>query len=139
MLSCAEVDAAKNGAKASVAGVVLTRQRPGKGNAIFISIEDETGIVNAVLWASYLDRLRRPLMASRMMVIEGTIQRSRENIVHLMATNIIDRTADLDLLSDVHNADPALLRSDKLANPPHPSSHHHPRDVRILPKSRDFH
>ncbi|MEP2235906.1 MAG: error-prone DNA polymerase [Alteripontixanthobacter sp.] len=139
VLSCAEADAAKNGAKASVAGVVLTRQRPGKGNAIFISIEDETGIVNAVLWASYLDRLRRPLMASRMIVIEGTIQRSRENIVHLMATNIIDRTADLDLLSDVHNADPALLRSDKLANPPHPSSHHHPRDVRILPKSRDFH
>lgn len=144
VLSCAEADLAKNAARVKVAGVVLTRQRPGKGNAIFITIEDETGVVNALLWARHMERLRRPVMASRLMLIEGEIQRSRENVVHLMATNIIDRTADLDHMSQTHTARAQTSRSDKSedrnpSNHQQPSSHRHPRDVRILPKSRDFH
>lgn len=98
VLSCAETDKAKDGARIRTAGVVLTRQRPGKGNAIFITIEDETGVVNALLWARHMERLRRPLMASRLMLIEGEVQRSKEGVVHLMAHNIINRTADLEQL-----------------------------------------
>lgn len=144
ILSCADTDAAKHGARVRTAGVVLTRQRPGKGNAIFITIEDETGVVNALLWARHMKRLRRAVMASRLMLIEGEVQRSREGVVHLMATNVIDRTDDLDHLSRTHTAKPDTLRSDK-APEPKPSkdrarhSHRHPREVRILPKSRDFH
>lgn len=141
VLSCAETDTAKHGARVRTAGVVLTRQRPGKGNAIFITIEDETGIVNALLWARHLDRLRQPVMASRLMLIEGEVQRSEEGVVHLMASHVIDRTGDLDHLSETHTARPETYSGDKATdrNAPSPSAHRHPRNVRILPKSRDFH
>jgi len=141
VLSCAQTDAAKDGARVRTAGVVLTRQRPGKGNAIFITIEDETGIVNALLWARHLDRLRRPVMASRLMLIEGVVQRSKENVVHLMAENVIDRTGDLERLSQTHAPRVDMTSGDggshrRRAERP---NHRHPRDARILPKSRDFH
>jgi len=139
VLSCADTDAAKHGSRVRTAGVVLTRQRPGKGNAIFITIEDETGTVNALLWARHIDRLRRPVMASRLMLLEGEIQRSKEGVVHLMTTNVIDRTGDLDRLSDTHYTNPETTKGDTLANRQPSPSHRHPRDVRILPKSRDFH
>src|SRR3546814_15271536 len=51
VLSATQVAAAKNGSIVRTAGVVLIRQRPGKGNAIFITLEDEGGIVNILLWA----------------------------------------------------------------------------------------
>ena len=69
--SCAETQRAKNGARVRIAGVVLVRQRPGKGNAIFITLEDETGIANIVLWARQFERYRRAVMASRLMLVEG--------------------------------------------------------------------
>ena len=138
ILSCAATEVAKNGARVKTAGVVLTRQRPGKGNAIFITIEDETGITNALLWSRLFERQRRAVMASRLMVIEGEIQRSKEGVVHLMATTVTDRTHELQRLSEEHDANVPLSRSDEFAHPVYPR-HGHPRDVRILPKSRDFH
>src|SRR3546814_7062077 len=64
VLSCIEAAAAKNGALVRTAGIVLIRQRPGKGNAIFITIEDEGGIVNILLWARHLDRKSTRLNSS---------------------------------------------------------------------------
>ncbi|BAV65374.1 error-prone DNA polymerase [Sphingobium cloacae] len=127
VLSCAQVSAAKNGARVRVAGVVLVRQRPGKGNAVFITIEDETGITNALLWARLFEMQRRPVMASRLMLVEGEVQRSKEGVVHLMASRVHDRTAELDRLTSGHSAQPRARASS------------HPRNVRILPGSRDFH
>lgn len=138
VLSCAETDVARHGSRVKTAGVVLTRQRPGKGNAIFITIEDETGVTNALLWARLFERQRRAVMASRLMVIEGEIQRSKEGVVHLMATTIIDRTDELKRLSEEHDANVPIPHNDEFARPVYPR-HGHPRDVRILPKSRDFH
>ena len=138
VLSCAEANVAKNGKRVRVAGVVLVRQRPGKGNAIFITIEDESGVTNILLWARLFDRQRRAVMASRLIIAEGEIQRSKEGVVHLMATNIIDRTDDLARLSETHQANVGKPKIDEFARP-HPPRGSHPRDVRILPKSRDFH
>ncbi|WP_397580085.1 error-prone DNA polymerase [Sphingorhabdus sp.] len=138
ILTCAQTDAAKHGMRVKTAGVVLTRQRPGKGNAIFITIEDETGVTNALLWSRLFERQRRAVMASRLMVIEGEVQRSKEGVVHLMATTIIDRSHELERLSHDHDANVPLSRSDEFAQPVYPR-HGHPRDVRLLPKSRDFH
>ena len=138
VLSCAEANVAKNGKRVRVAGVVLFRQRPGKGNAIFITIEDESGVTNILLWARLFDRQRRAVMASRLIIAEGEIQRSKEGVVHLMATNIIDRTDDLARLSETHSAHVGKPKIDEFARP-HASRGSHPRDVRILPKSRDFH
>ncbi|MFN3451499.1 MAG: error-prone DNA polymerase [Sphingorhabdus sp.] len=138
VLSCAEANAVKNGKHVRVAGVVLVRQRPGKGNAIFITIEDESGVTNILLWARLFDRQRRAVMASRLIIAEGEIQRSKEGVVHLMATNIIDRTDDLAQLSETHQANVGKPKIDEFARP-HAPRGSHPRDVRILPKSRDFH
>ncbi len=140
ILSCAAVNAAKNGAQVKAAGVVLIRQRPGKGNAIFITIEDEGGIINCLLWARLMERQRRAVMASRLMEIRGEVQRSKEGVVHLMAHTIIDRSAELDRLSETHDPSPELARADEVNRPQPPRSlRGHPRNVRILPKSRDFH
>jgi len=143
VLSAAEVAAAKNGSIVRTAGVVLIRQRPGKGNAIFITLEDEGGIVNILLWARHFERYRRAVMASRLMLAEGEVQRSKEGVIHLMATRIVDRTAMLDTLGSDRRFDPDVCRADEIRHPQHPrgyaAKHGHPRDVRILPKSRDFH
>ncbi|KQX19575.1 MULTISPECIES: error-prone DNA polymerase [unclassified Sphingomonas] len=143
VLSCREVSEARNGRRAKVAGVVLVRQRPGEGKAIFITLEDETGIANVLLWARTFEVQRRQVMASRLMVVEGEIQKSPEGVVHLMGAIVHDRTAELDRLSEDHRAEIELARADVFEHP-QPPRHHvprgsHPRDVRILPKSRDFH
>ncbi|MBO9528146.1 MAG: error-prone DNA polymerase, partial [Sphingobium yanoikuyae] len=129
VLSCAQTSAAKNGARVRTAGVVLVRQRPGKGNAVFVTIEDETGITNILLWARLFEMQRRPVMASRLMLVEGEVQRSKEGVVHLMATRVHDRTAELDRLTQPETRDAR----------PYARSASHPRNVRILPGSRDFH
>lgn len=138
VLTCAQANAVRNGKQVRVAGVVLVRQRPGKGNAIFITIEDESGVTNILLWARLFDRQRRAVMASRLIIAEGEIQRSKEGVVHLMATTIIDRTEDLSRLSETHHPNVPTPRNDEFARPQAPRGSH-PRDVRILPKSRDFH
>ena len=142
-LSAAGVAAAKNGSIVRAAGVVLIRQRPGKGNAIFITIEDESGIVNILLWARHFERYRRAVMASRLILAEGEVQRSKEGVIHLMATRIVDRTAMLDTLGSDRRFAPDLARADEVKHPQYPrrptAQHGHPRNVRILPKSRDFH
>src|SRR3546814_17937851 len=86
---------ARNDGFVRTAGIVLIRQRPGKGNAIFITIEDETGITNIVLWARQFERYRRAIRASRLMLAEGRVQKSRQGAVHLMARRILDRTDQL--------------------------------------------
>ncbi len=148
ILNCAETSAAKNDSRVRTAGIVLVRQRPGKGNAIFITIEDETGVTNVVLWARQFEIYRRQVMASRLMLVEGQLQRSIEGVVHLMASRIIDRTAMLDTLSERGETPTERSRADEFDNPQHPRGPiprnaeprgSHPRNVRIIPKSRDFH
>jgi len=138
ILSGEELLLVPNGQRAKVAGVVLVRQRPGKGNAIFATLEDETGIVNILLWARMLDRYRRALMASRLMEAHGIVQKSKEGVVHLMADRIVDRTALLDRLSEEGPPPVTLSRADVVAHP-QVARAHHPRDARIIPRSRDFH
>ncbi|HEV2508946.1 error-prone DNA polymerase [Bosea sp. (in: a-proteobacteria)] len=136
--SCEQMSAMRDGTWASVAGVVLVRQRPGKGNAIFITLEDETDITNVVLWARDFERFRREVMAARLLLVEGRVQKSPEGVVHLMAKRVVDRSAELLSLSDTHRAEIVLTRADEFQHPQIPRARH-PRNVRILPKSRDFH
>ena len=149
VLTSAQAAQAKDGRRAKVAGIVLVRQRPGKGNAIFVTIEDETGITNGLMWARDFEANRRAVMASRLMILEGTIQRSEEGVTHLMTVRVQDRTAELARLSSDHDAAPAPMPPDEVLKPVYTRSRdprhapaprpHHPRDVRLLPKSRDFH
>jgi error-prone DNA polymerase len=137
--SCAETGAKPNDAFVRTAGLVLVRQRPGKGNAIFITLEDETGITNIVLWARQFERYRRAVMASRLMLAEGKVQKSREGVVHLMATRIVDRTDLLDRLIDLGRPPVSLPQADAYPRTQPSRNAGHPRAVRVIPKSRDFH
>lgn len=133
VLPCAALDEVENGGRARIAGVVLVRQRPGNGNAIFVTVEDEGGIANIVIWARLFECFRREVMAARLMLVDGVVQKSPEGVIHLMAEHIDDRTAMLGCLSQGENgAVPASSAAEW-------SSSRHPRDVRILPGSRDFH
>jgi error-prone DNA polymerase len=127
--SCAGLANLRDGAFARTAGLVLVRQRPGKGNAIFVTLEDETGVANLVLWARLFERFRRETMAARLMLAEGRVQKSVEGVVHLMTSRVIDRSDLLDRL---------WLDGGAVSKAP-PERARHPREARIVPKSRDFH
>ncbi len=132
IVTAAQVNAAKDRAPVACAGAVLVRQRPGKGNAIFITIEDETGIVNGLLWAREFEKQRNAVMAARLMVLHGKVQHSKEGVVHLMIDRVVDASALLARLEEGEGMAQAV------ASAP-PRLGHHPRDARLLPPSRDFH
>ncbi|MCX5513633.1 error-prone DNA polymerase [Kaistia algarum] len=145
ILSAQETTALADGAAARMAGVVLVRQRPGKGNVVFMTLEDETGIVNVVVWTRLFEKFRRTILGAKLVLVEGNIQRSPENVVHLVATNLVDRTDDLRHLSEDRQPKLDPSRADEFLHPQAPRGPkrrpggQHPRDVRIIPKSRDFH
>jgi error-prone DNA polymerase len=139
VLSCAETSAHGDGRQAKTIGVVLVRQRPGNGNVVFMTIEDETGVTNVVVWSSLFQQFRRQVMGSRLIEIRGRVQRSPEGVVHLVAQRLIDRSPDLELLSADNKPHFQLTRADEILHPQHPRTSSHPRNVRVIPKSRDFH
>lgn len=141
VLSAAEVMAQKHGRLVRAAGVVLVRQRPGTGNAIFVTMEDETGVVNALIWARLFETFRREVMAARLMEVEGTIEKSIEGVLHIMVGKVVDRSAELSRLSEDYDLQVELSRADAVKYPQasRSTTGRHPRDVRILPGSRDFH
>ncbi|MCP8937904.1 error-prone DNA polymerase [Alsobacter sp. SYSU M60028] len=145
-LACRDVANLADGRRARAAGVVLVRQQPGSARGVvFMTIEDETGIANCVVWPTLREKYRREVMGARLIVIEGRAQRSPEGIVHVVAERLVDRSAELGRLSE-RALDPPLANADEVRRPipenrvsgGH-SPRRHPRDVRVLPKSRDFH
>jgi error-prone DNA polymerase len=144
VLSCAELARARDGQAARLAGIVTVRQRPGSAKGtMFMTIEDETGIANAVVWPRLFERYRRQAMGARLILVSGRVQRSPEGVIHLVAERLDDRSQELSALSE-SRLRPALARADELGRLPldateAPSLGRHPRNVRILPKSRDFH
>ena len=83
-----------------VAGLVLVRQKPGSAKGVmFITIEDETGPANIVVWPSLFEKRRRVVLGASMMAIQGKIQREGE-VVHLIARQLYDLSSDLSSLSD---------------------------------------
>jgi error-prone DNA polymerase len=139
LLTCRAMNDEPDGTFVRVAGVVLIRQRPGKGNAIFITLEDETGVANAVLWARKFESFRPVVMGAKLALVHGRVQKSKEGVIHLMASSIYDRTATLQTLSVLDAAPFTPSRADEVIRPQAPRGYNHPRDVRVIPKSRDFH
>jgi error-prone DNA polymerase len=148
VMSCAEVCHANDKRRIRCAGVVLVRQRPGSAKGVvFMTLEDETGIANIVVWPKIMTRYRKEVMGARLIEVEGTIQSSLEKVVHLVAEKLIDRSAELmhlanDALVSRHPlpSPAAPLNDDCREHPDNPAQRiRHPRDVRILPRSRDFH
>ena len=100
VLACDDLRGVKDGTYVAVAGVVLVRQRPGSAKGVvFMTIEDETGIANAVVWPKTLERFRKEVMGARLIVIHGRIQR-HEDIIHVVSAKLEDRSDWLQLLSE---------------------------------------
>ncbi len=140
IIPCRDVGLAKDGARVRCAGVVLVRQMPGTAGVVFVTLSDETGICNVVIWPKLYEKFRKEIAGARLMLVQGKIQRSPEDVVHLVAERIFDRTADLDLLSESPMPQMPGHLDDILDPRNDPRGlHRHPREIRILPKSRDFH
>jgi error-prone DNA polymerase len=92
LITAAELNRLPHGRFACTAGIVTCRQHPATASGVtFVTIEDETGCVNVVVWRALADRQRRELLASRLMGIAGTIEREGE-VVHLLAGRLFDHT-----------------------------------------------
>jgi DNA polymerase III alpha subunit len=91
----------------AVAGLVLVRQRPGTAKGvIFITLEDETGVANVVVWAKIYERFRRAVIAGRLLRVTGRLQRDA-GVVHVVAEEIEDLSFLLDdLLREGFRHDP---------------------------------
>lgn len=100
IVTCADAMNARDKSFVCAAGLVLVRQKPGSAKGVmFITIEDETGIANIVVWPSLFEKRRRVVLGSSMMAIHGKIQREGE-VVHLIASQLEDLSGDLAALSD---------------------------------------
>jgi error-prone DNA polymerase len=95
IVTCAEAMQARDGRWLEAAGLVLVRQRPGSAKGVlFITLEDETGIANLVVWPQTFEKFRRVVMGASMLAVRGRVQREGE-VVHLVAHQLANLSADL--------------------------------------------
>ncbi|NKQ88719.1 error-prone DNA polymerase [Rhizobium ruizarguesonis] len=100
IVTCADAMNARDGRWLMAAGFVLVRQMPGSAKGVmFVTIEDETGPANIVVWPSLFEKRRRVVLGSSMMAINGRIQREGD-VVHLVAQQVFDLSGDLSGLAD---------------------------------------
>ena len=92
------------GARIAVAGLVILRQRPGTAKGvIFLTLEDETGVVNVIVWRGIYERFRRAVIAGRMLRVTGRLQREN-SVTHVIAEEIEDISPMLDRLLEGREA-----------------------------------
>ena len=132
-LRAADLASQGNGRFVRVAGLVLVRQRPQTArNVTFLTLEDETGIANIVVWSRLFERSRRIVMGARAILVDGAIQKE-DGVIHVVARQLTDITPELmvSLSKDVPPQEGPKLSGASLWR--------HPRDTRVLPKGRNFH
>jgi error-prone DNA polymerase len=108
----------KHGTRTRVAGMVLVRQRPGSASGvIFITLEDEFGIVNIIVWPSLFDRFRREILTSKFLAVEGKLQREGL-VVHIVAEKLANITHLAEKLDpESREFTLALAHADQVARP----------------------
>jgi error-prone DNA polymerase len=95
IVTCAEAMQTRDGRWVEVAGLVLMRQRPGTAKGVmFVTIEDETGIANLIVWPSIYEKQRRIILSAGMLGVRGRVQREGE-IVHIIAHWLTDMSGSL--------------------------------------------
>jgi error-prone DNA polymerase len=89
-----------NGKRATVAGLVLIRQRPGSANGvIFLTLEDESAVANVIVWPAKFERYRPEVLGGRLLLVRGPVQ-NEQNVIHVVAEEIIDATGLLARLGE---------------------------------------
>ncbi len=121
----------------AIAGLVLIRQRPGSANGVvFVTLEDETGIANLIVWPATLERFRRAALGATLLYCRGRLQRE-ESVIHIVAEDLRDWTRRLGTLRDRTGAElpSPNARKSPLALPERIPGYD-PREI-VIP-SRDF-
>ena len=151
-VTAGELASLRDGKRLSIAGLVLIRQRPGSAKGVvFITIEDETGVANLVIWPDLFEKQRKIVMGARLMAVQGLVQRDEDEqqpdcrgqsgpahgVIHVVARRLDDDSHMLRHLSD--DALPSTLSQSDAPGSWRPPAGRHPRDVEVIPKSRDFH
>ena len=127
--TCAQAMQLRDGTCLRIAGIVTVRQRPGTAKGtVFITLEDETGVANIIVWPAMVQALRHHIINATLLIVEGRLQRSEEGVTHITAERLADRSRWIAALDGPETAPPPQLR------PPG-----HPHSERIVQKSRDFH
>lgn len=124
------------GERVTVTGLVLVRQQPGTAKGvIFLTMEDETGVANVIVWQRVFRNYRRVLLDSRLLSVTGRLQR-QGLVTHIVAETLVDRSAELRRLSDVDgDFEKAMARADIVRHPGRDA-----REVReVMPGGRNFH
>jgi DNA polymerase III alpha subunit len=148
-----------SGRRVKVSGLVLIRQRPGSASGvIFMTLEDETGVANIVVWPKAFEQYRPVVLGGRFITVTGKIQ-NESGVIHVVADTIEDRTAMLATLTEEGAELEALARADEVKKPgrdvrgargapfKHPRHEPIPADMAalieetrsVLPKGRNFH
>ncbi|MFY2826157.1 OB-fold nucleic acid binding domain-containing protein [Ruegeria sp. MALMAid1280] len=97
-LPAERLDDPPEGARVAVAGLVILRQRPGTAKGvIFVTLEDETGIVNVVIWRKIYEQFRRAVISGRLLRVTGRMQKA-DAVIHVIAEEIEDISGMLDVL-----------------------------------------
>src|SRR4029077_8630091 len=98
---CNDVNHKNDKRRVRCAGVVLVRQRPGSAKGVvFMTLEDETGIANIVVWPKVMEQYRTEVMGARLILVEGYIHSSPEEVTVLVAQRLYDRSHDLASLAN---------------------------------------
>jgi error-prone DNA polymerase len=155
IVKCADLPSIPAGRNVEVAGVILVRQKPGSAKGVlFITIEDETGVAQGILWPDRFEIYRRQVMSASMIAMRGRLQKEGE-VIHIICDRIIDHDAMLRSIGRMdfsvapgrgdgasHGGgpdprDPAFPRGRTLTSPPFGSIQEQEELVRI--RSHDFH
>ncbi|MEZ5796792.1 MAG: error-prone DNA polymerase [Paracoccaceae bacterium] len=136
----ADLDRVGNTRRLRLAGLVLVRQRPGTAKGVcFITLEDETGVANLVVWPKVMAAFRKVIMTARLLQVTGRLQRDPvSGVTHVVVDTLQDRSDVLSRLADRSLAPPVSPAGTAQSPLPAPRPGH-PRNARIIPASRDFH
>ena len=122
ILSSDALAAAKSGTRVTVAGLVLVRQRPGTAKGvIFMTLEDEAGVANVIVWPKAFEKLRALVIGARFVAVTGRLQ-NEGGVIHVIAERMEDWTPSLGQLSDEGRLIEALAPADEVKRPQMPVS-----------------
>ena len=101
MVTCAELDRIRDGRRVEVAGIILVRQKPGSAKGVlFITIEDETGVANLIVWPDRFEAQRRIILSSAMISVVGKVQKEGQ-VIHVISETVADQTPMLRTVGEM--------------------------------------
>ncbi|MER8399656.1 error-prone DNA polymerase [Mesorhizobium sp. M1348] len=128
----------RDGRRVSVAGLVLVRQRPGNGKAIFLTLEDENAVANIIFWERTFDRFRPIVMGARLIRVTGKLQ-SESDVIHIVAEKVEDLTPWLSvLLEEARPADEPSSSADEVRPGSIAQTELLGKAEKVMPKGRNF-